>query len=138
VAINLDVVILNVIGIAVGSIIVSPILWFVGRTLVGKEQAKFTDAFWIIFLGNIIGGLFNSVFTAILIGFSASIIGFIIQLLIWIWLVKHFFDTTGGKALIISIIAFIATIVIFAILAMILASIGMLPDWSWGLTALVD
>ncbi len=129
--INLDVVILNVIGIAVGSIIVSPILWLVGRTLVGKEQAKFTDAFWIIFLGNVIGGLVNSIFTAVLIGFSASIIGFIIQLLIWIWLVKHFFDTTGGKALVISIIAFIVTVVIFAILAMVLASIGMLPGWSW-------
>lgn len=130
-AINLDVVILNVIGIAVGSIIVSPILWFVGRTLVGKEQAKFTDAFWIIFLGNIIGGLVNSVFTAVLIGFSASIIGFILQLLIWIWLVKRFFDTTGGKAFVISIIAFIVTVVIFAVLALILASIGMLPGWSW-------
>jgi len=130
-AINLDVVILNVIGIAVGSIIVSPILWFVGRTLVGKEQAKFTDAFWIIFLGNIIGGLVNSVFTAVLIGFSALIIGFIIQLLIWLGLVKYFFGTTGGKALIISIVAVIISVVVFAILAAILIYAGMLTGWTW-------
>jgi hypothetical protein len=130
-AINLDVAILNLLGIVIGSLIISPILWLVGKALVGPEKARFTDAFWIILLGNIIGGIFNTVFSAIFSGFSASIIGFIIQLLIWIGLVKHFFDTSGGKALVIAIVAFIVTLVIFAVLAAILISIGLLTGWTW-------
>ena len=130
-AINLDTLILNIIYIAVGSIIVSPILWLVGRAFADAEKAKFTDAFWIVFLGNIVGGLIGSLFTAMFVGFSASFIGLILQLVMWIWLVKHFFDTTGGKAFAIAFIAFVATLLIFTAIAWILASSGMLPDWSW-------
>jgi len=129
--INLDVVLLNLLGIIIGSIIISPILWLAGKAFVGPENAKFSDAFWIIFLGNVIGGIFNIVFSTIFAGFSASIIGFIIQLLIWIGLVRHFFDTSGIKALAIAIVAFIVTIIIFAILAAILIYFGLLPDWVW-------
>ena len=130
-AINLDVALLNLLGIIIGSIIVSPILWLVGKAFVGTENAKFSDAFWIIFLGNVIGGVFNVIFSTIFVGFSASIIGFIIQLLIWIGLVKHFFDTSGVKALAIAIVAFIVTIIIFAILAAILLYFGLLTGWVW-------
>jgi len=131
VAINLDVALLHLLGIIIGSIIVSPILWLVGKAFVGPENAKFSDAFWIIFLGNVIGGVFNVIFSTIFVGFSASIIGFIIQLLIWIGLVKHFFDTSGVKALAIAIVAFIVTIIIFAILAAILLYFGLLTGWVW-------
>ena len=131
-AINLDVMILNVIGIAIGSLIVSPILWLVGRHFVGTEKAKFTDAFWIVFLGQVIGSLFNLVFSSFFIGFSAMIIGFIIQLAIWLGLVQHFFDTESwGKAFVIALVAVIATIIIFAILALVLVGIGMLVGWVW-------
>lgn len=128
-AINLDVVILHVLSIIVGSIIVAPILWLVGKAFVGPEKAKFTDAFWIIFFGNVIGGLVNVVFSTVFVGFSASIIGFIIQLLIWIGLVKHFFDTSGGKAVAISIVAIIVSVIIFIVLAATLWVTGMLIGW---------
>ena len=45
------------IQIVVGIIVVAPILWLVGRALVGKEKAKFTDAIWIVVLGTIIGAV---------------------------------------------------------------------------------
>jgi len=32
------------ISIVVGIIIVAPLLWLVGRALVGKQKAKFTDS----------------------------------------------------------------------------------------------
>lgn len=130
-AINLDVVILNLLGIVVGSAVLSPILWLVGKAFVGGEKAKLSDAFWIILLGSVVGGFFNAMFSAIFIGFSALIIGFIIQLLIWLGLVKHFFDTSGGKALVISIVAVIISVVVFAILAVILLYAGMLTGWTW-------
>jgi len=129
-AINLDVVILNVIGIVVGSLIVSPILWLVGKHFVGAEKAKFSDAFWIIFVGTVIAALSNVVFGQVFEGISAMIIGFIIQLILWLGLVKHFFDTeTWGKAFVIAIVAVIVTAIIFAVIAAILVGIGMLTGW---------
>jgi hypothetical protein len=108
-AIDLDVLVINII---VNTIILSPVLWLSGRALVGKEKAKFTDALWIIILGAVIGALFGALF----VGFIASII----QLILWLALVKHFFDCGWLKALAISIIA----IVIFAAIAIILGLIG--------------
>ena len=130
-AINLDVALLQLLGIVIGSIVVAPIVWLVGKAFEGPEKAKFSDAFWIVFLGSVIGGLANLVFYSIFEGFTANIIGFIIQLIIWVGLVKHFFDTSGGRALLIAIIAAIVTIIIFAILAAVLVSIGMLAGWTW-------
>lgn len=108
-AIDLDVLVINVV---VNIIILSPVLWLSGRAIVGKEKAKFADALWIIILGTVIGALFGALF----VGFIASII----QLILWLALVKHFFDCGWLKALAISIIA----IVIFAATAIILGLIG--------------
>jgi len=63
-------------------------------------------------LGTIIGGIFGFFFT--------GIIAAIIQLLIWLAFLKHFFDTGWLTALEISILA----VVIFAVIAVILALVG--------------
>jgi len=130
-AINLDVALLQLLGIVVGSIIVAPILWLVGRAFEGPEKAKFSDAFWIAFLGSVIGGLVNFVFFGIFEGFTAFIIGAIIQLMIWVGLVKHFFDTSGGRALLISIVAVIVATIVFTLLIAVLIGAGMLVGWVW-------
>ena len=49
-AVNLDILLINLI---INIIVVSPILWIAGRLLAGKDKAKFTDALWIVILGNI-------------------------------------------------------------------------------------
>ena len=108
-AINLDAL---VIGIIIRVIVLSPVLWISGRLLVGKEKAKFTDALWIVILGTLIGEVFGALFT----GTIASII----VLVIWLALVKHFFDCGWLKALVIAIVA----IIIFALIAIILGLIG--------------
>jgi len=112
---------LPIVNIIVGTIIVGPILWFVGRALVGPEKAKLTDALWIMLLGQVIGAI-----VGIVTGFdlTLSIIGFIIQLVIWLVLIRHFFDTGWGKAFIIAIIAVIVSAIVFAVLAIILAVFG--------------
>ena len=81
-AINLDAVVIQMV---VSTVIISPILWLSGRAIVGKEKARFLDAVWIVILGTVIGGIFGWLFT--------GIIAAIIQLIIWVALVKHFFDT---------------------------------------------
>jgi hypothetical protein len=100
------------IEIVVGVIIIAPILWLAGRALAGKEKAKFTDAIWIVVLGIVIGAL---------VGFFnlGWIIASLIMFIVWLALIKHFFDCGWLKALAIAIIAVIIFIVIIAVLAII-------------------
>lgn len=123
---TMDMLLLQILNIIIGTIILAPILWFVGRALVGREKARFTDALWIMLLGQVIGGLFNYAFSLMLEGFIASIIAFIIQLLIWLGLIKHFFDTGWGTALVIAIIVVIVAAIIFAVLFMLIIGLGIL------------
>ena len=99
------------IQIVVGTIIIVPILWLAGRALVGKEKAKFTDAIWIVLLGIVIGAVVG----ALIGGLIAAVIMFVI----WLALIKHFFDCGWIMALAIAIIAVIFFIVIVAVLAFI-------------------
>ena len=109
-------------------IFVVPALWFAGRLLAGKQKAKFTDALWIVIIGTIVFYFFNLFFTGILSGF-AIIISYIVMLIIWLALVKHFFDCGWLKALAISIIAIIIAIVLMIIIALMFAIIGIGAGW---------
>ncbi|MCW4047795.1 MAG: hypothetical protein NWE99_09620 [Candidatus Bathyarchaeota archaeon] len=111
--INLDSAIINlIIQIIVNIIIIAPVLWISGRLLAGSSKAKFTDALWIVVLGTVIGAFFQYLFS--------GIIASIIVLLIWLALVKHFFDTGWLKALAIAIVAILIWIVIAVIIGIIL------------------
>jgi hypothetical protein len=113
--VNLDVLAIQII---VNAIIISPVLWLSGRALVGEKKAKFTDAIWIVILGTVIGAIFGA--------FFMGIIASIIQLFLWLVLVKHFFDCGWLQALAVSIIA----VIIFAVIVAILAVIGF-GLWLW-------
>jgi len=107
-AFNLDVLVISII---INTLIVAPVLWLAGRALVGKDKAKFTDAIWIVVLGTVIGTFFGA--------FFKGIIATIILLVMWLALVKHFFDCGWLKALVISILAVVIFVVIIAIRAVI-------------------
>lgn len=108
-AVNLDALAVTII---VNTIILSPVLWLSGRAIVGKDKAKFTDAIFTVIIGTVVGALFGAFFIGIIASF--------IQLILWLVLVKHFFDCGWLKALVISILA----IIIFAAIAIILGLIG--------------
>jgi hypothetical protein len=108
-AINLDSLFIHLI---VNVIILSPVLWLAGRAIVGKEKAKLTDAILTIVIGTVVGTLFGI--------FFSGLIAALIQLILWLLIVKHFFDCGWLKALAISILA----IIIFAAIAIILGLIG--------------
>ena len=112
---EIDLIVL-LIQIVVGVIIIAPVLWLAGRALVGKEKATFLDAVWIVALGTVIG----TVVGALVGGLIAALIMFIV----WLALIKHFFDCGWLMAFAIAIIAVIIYIVIVAILAII--GIGLL------------
>jgi hypothetical protein len=99
------------IQIVVGIIVTAPVLWLAGRALVGKEKAKFLDAVWIVALGTVIGAVVG----ALIGGLVAAVIMFIV----WLALIKHFFDCGWLMAFAIAVIAVIIYIVIVAILAFI-------------------
>ena len=108
-AVNLDSLIIHIV---VNAIVLSPVLWLSGRAIAGKKNAKFTDAIWIVVLGTVVGTFFGAYFT----GFVAAII----QLVLWLLLVKHFFDCGWLKAFAISMVA----VIIFALIVAVLAIIG--------------
>jgi hypothetical protein len=99
------------IQIVVGVIVIAPILWLVGRALAGKEKAKFTDAIWIVVLGTVIGAVVGA--------FVGGLIAALIMFIVWLALIKHFFDCGWIKALVIAIIAVIIFVIIIAVLAIL-------------------
>jgi len=99
------------IQIVLGTIVIAPVLWLAGRALVGKEKAKFTDAIWIAVLGIVIGAVVGA--------FIPALIAAVIMFVIWLALIRHFFDCGWLMALAIAIIAVIIFIAIVAVLALI-------------------
>jgi len=107
--VNLDVLALHVI---INVIIIGPMLWLAGRILAGKDKAKFTDALWIAALGTVIGSLFTHLFS--------GIIALVVVVVLWLALIRHFFDCGWGKAFLIALVA----AAIFAVIAVVLALLG--------------
>ena len=104
------------IQIVVAVVILAPVLWIAGRLLAGKDKAKFTDAIWIVVLGVVLGAVVGY--------FVGGWIAAIVMFIVWLALIKHFFDCGWIKAFVIAVIAVIIFVVIMAILAVILAIIG--------------
>jgi hypothetical protein len=114
------------IQIIVSTIIIAPILWLVGRALAGKDKAKFADAIWIVILGTVIGAVVGAV------AGGWGWVGPIVMIIVWLALIRHFFDCGWLKALVIAIVAVIVFVIIFFILIAILAIIGLgglLTSW---------
>ncbi|MBS7610577.1 hypothetical protein KEJ36_04100 [Candidatus Bathyarchaeota archaeon] len=108
------------IQIFVNIIVLAPVLWISGRLLVGKYKAKFTDAIWIVISGVVLGTLVNY--------FIHGVLAAAIMLLVWLALIKHFFDCGWLKAFIIVIMAviiFIGIIVLLAIFGIGILSIAL-------------
>ena len=117
-----------IVNIVVNLIFVAPFLWIAGRLLAGKQNAKFTDALWIVLIGTVVFYFFNLFLTDFISGF-AIIISSIVMLIIWLALVKHFFDCGWLKALAISIIAVVIAVVILFIIFFVLTLIGIGTGW---------
>ena len=99
------------ISIVVSVVVNSLFVWIAGRALVGKEKAKFTDAIWIVVIG--------AVLNAIMGVFNLGIVGSIVAFVVWLGLIKHFFDCGWGKALLIAIVAAIIQFILAFLMAII-------------------
>lgn len=101
-------------------IVLTIVLWGAGRLLAGAQKAKFTDALWIAILGTAIGAVVENFLTGFL-----GLLGAILVLIIWLALVKHFFDTGWLRALAIAIVAVIFYVVLAVILGILLVGISL-------------
>lgn len=110
-----------VIQIVIAAVILAPVLWYVGKWFVGKEKAKLTDAVWIGVLGVVI----NAVLSFLLPGVVGAVLGTLIMIIVWLALIKHFFDCGWLKALVIAVIAGIIYWIITMILSAILVMLGL-------------
>ena len=116
-------------SVVVNLIFVSPFLWIAGRLLAGKQNAKGTDALWIVLIGTVVFYFFNLFLSNYISGSIATLIAYFVMLVIWLALVKHFFDCGWLKALAISIIAVIIAIIVLFIIFLILAALNIGTGW---------
>ena len=99
-------------GVIVGVIITAPVLWIAGRLLVGPSKAKFTDAIVIVVLGNVANVIVGA--------FIGGLAGTLIQIVVYLFLIQKYYECSWGKAILVAIV----TVVIFVVIAFILALVG--------------
>ena len=95
-------------------IVLTIVLYLAGHLVVGGRRAKLSDAFLIALLGTVIG-------TVVALFVSSFLILFIIEVIVWLGLIKHFYETGWLGALAVAILSIIVFIVILFILALVFA-----------------
>jgi len=93
-------------------IIMTIVFYVAGIIVVGKRRALFSDAFVISLLGTVVGN--------ICLLFFPTIIGLFLALLVWLLLIRHYYETGWLGALAVAILAVIIFVVILFILGLIL------------------
>ena len=97
-------------------LILSVVIYIAGLMVVGGRKATFGDAFKISLLGTVLGGLIYAA-----ISFFVPILGLIVYILIWLALIKQYFETGWLNALAIGILAVIVWIALIIIMGLLLA-----------------
>jgi len=97
-------------------LILSVVIYIAGLMVVGGRKATFGDAFKISLLGTVLGGLIYAA-----ISFFVPLIGLIVYILIWLALIKQYFEAGWLNALAIGILAVIVWVALIIIVGLILA-----------------
>ena len=97
-------------------LILSVVIYIAGLMVVGGRKATFSDAFKISLLGTVLGGLIYAA-----ISFFVPLVGLIVYILIWLALIKQYFETGWLNALAIGILAVIVWIALIVIVGLLLA-----------------
>ena len=99
-------------------IVLTVVFYVAGRVVVGKRRAKFGDAFVISLFGTLTGTILNL--------FIPYWLGAILSLIVWLLLIKHFYETGWLGALVVGILAVIVMIVLGFLLEVLLVAIGLI------------
>jgi len=101
-----------IIGVVVGSIVTAPFLWLAGKWIVGGDKARFMDAVWIGILGTVVNAVIGEV--------VGGGVGSLAQLVAYLYLVKTYYETGWGNAVVISILAVVIMTAVLIVLGMVL------------------
>jgi len=103
-------------------IVMTIVFYVAGVIVVGKRRALFSDAFVISLLGTVVSN--------ICMLFFRLEIGLILSLIIWLLLIRHYYETGWLGALAVAVLAVIIYVVVLVILAFLLAIPLLLFAWS--------
>jgi len=102
----------------VNLIVLTIVFYVAGRVVVGKKRAKFGDAFVISLFGTLTGTILSL--------FIPHWLGAILSLIVWLLLIRHFYETGWLGALAVGILAVIVMIVVGFLLEILLVAIGLI------------
>jgi len=108
----------------VGLIVLTLVFYIAGRVVVGGKKALLSDAFVISLLGTIVMN--------VCLYFLGLLVGAILSLIVWLLLIRHYYETGWLGAIAVAIMAVIVSVVI-AILLGILLGISLLLLGSFSL-----
>jgi hypothetical protein len=100
------------IGVVVGSIVTAPFLWLAGKWIVGGDKARFMDAVWIGILGTVVNAVIGEV--------VGGGVGALAQLVAYLYLVKTYYETGWGNAVVISVLAVVIMTAVLIVLGTLL------------------
>ncbi len=102
----------------VNLIVLTIVFYVAGIVVVGKKRAKFGDAFVISLFGTLTGTILGL--------FIPHWLGAILSLIVWLLLIKRFYETGWLGALAVGILAVIVMIVLGFLLELLLVAIGLI------------
>jgi len=107
----------------VGLIVLTIIFYIAGRVVVGGKKALFSDAFVISLLGTIVMN--------VCLYFFGLLVGAVLSLIVWLLLIRHYYETGWLGAIAVGLMAVIVSIVIAILLGILLGfSILLLGSFS--------
>lgn len=112
---------LYLVSFIVSLLILTAIFYIAGILVVGKERATLGDAFVISLLGSAVSSICSI--------FFSPLIGLILSLIVWLLLIRHYYETGFLGALAVSILAVIVFIVVAFLLSFLLAVPLVLLRW---------
>ncbi len=98
----------------VSLLVLSFFLWIAGVLVVGGKRARFTDAVIIAFVGTV---------ASTAVSLLVPLLGFVLAFVIWLVLIRHFYETGWLGSFAVAIVA----IIIMAVLAFVLGAAVFLP-----------
>jgi len=96
----------------IGLIVLTVIFYVAGRIVVGGKRALFSDAFVISLLGTIVMN--------VCLYFFHPLVGAILSLIVWLLLIRHYYETGWLGAIVVAIMAVIVSVVIAILLGILL------------------
>ena len=103
----------GVISFIINLVAMTIVFYVAGVIVVGKRRALFSDAFVISLLGTVVAN--------ICLLFFPPVIGLVLSLIVWLLLIRRYYETGWLGALAVAVLAVVIYVVVLVILAVLLA-----------------